>query len=398
MPCKGIRAATARFSALLVGAARGSSSQHGWFASLPAQPGGNGSTQQSAFTSTTQFFNTILDPSIDGRGDTGTGGGATGYADEGTDALAYAGRNKSPAVRDAYAAVTPRDPRRDTVGGRWNVWASGYGGSSTVDGNTAQGTHSTTSSIYGTAVGAAYRVNRDTMVGFAMGGAGTNFNTSQGLGGGRADLFQLGVYGRHNIGAAYVTGALAYGWQDVTTNRTVTLAGTDQLQSRFHSNTFAARLESGYRFATMFGGLTPYAALQSTTVHLPSYAEMATSGSSQFALAFGSDTMTDVRSELGFRTDKSFAMRDDATLILRGRAAWAHDSNTDRTITPTFQALPGAGSFTVNGARPAADGALVTAGAEMKFRNGWAVAAKFDGEFSGTTESCAGQGTVKYAW
>ena len=88
---------------------------------------------------------------------------------------------------------------------------AGYGGSSTVDGNATAGTHTTTSSIYGTAVGADYRFSRDTLIGIAMGGAGTSFNTAQGLGGGRADLFQLGVYGRHNFGAAYIAGALAYG-------------------------------------------------------------------------------------------------------------------------------------------------------------------------------------------
>ena len=58
--------------------------------------------------------------------------------------------------------------------------------------------------------------------------------------------------------------------------------------------------------------------------------------------------MTDTRSELGLRTDKSFAMQN-AILTLRGRAAWAHDFNPDRGIGATFQTLPGA-SFVVNGA------------------------------------------------
>jgi uncharacterized protein with beta-barrel porin domain len=180
----------------------------------------------------------------------------------------------------------------------------------------------------------------------------------------------------------------------VTLDRTVTVAGTDHLWARFNTNTFAARAETGYRFAT---ALTPYAALQATTVRLPGYTETAVSGSSQFALAFASQTTTNVRSELGLRTDKSFATLD-GVLTLRGRAAWAHDSNTDRIVTPTFQALPGSSSFTVNGAKPSPDGALLTAGAEMKCRNGWALASVFEGEFSRTTESYAGKGAVKYAW
>jgi uncharacterized protein with beta-barrel porin domain len=106
--------------------------------------------------------------------------------------------------------------------------------------------------------------------------------------------------------------------------------------------------------------------------------------------------VTDTRTELGLRSDKSFVV-GDAILALRGRAAWAHDFNTDRAASSTFQALPGA-SFVVNGAAPAHDSALTTASAEMKFINGISLAATFEGEFSDVTRSYAGKGTVRYAW
>src|SRR5689334_5670634 len=70
------------------------------------------------------------------------------------------------------------------------------------------------------------------------------------------------------------------------------------------------------------------------------------------------------RSELGLRTDKSFAVQA-AILTLRGRVAWAHDFNPNRGIGATFQTLPGASSF-VNGAAQASDFALVTASAETR--------------------------------
>jgi hypothetical protein len=63
-------------------------------------------------------------------------------------------------------------------------------------------------------------------------------------------------------------------------------------------------------------------------------------------------------------------------IILRG---------ADRSIGATFQALPGA-SFVVNGASMAANSALVTGSAEMKWRNGWSAAATFEGEFSGRNQ------------
>ena len=350
---------------------------------------GAGSTQAS-FNAANQFLNLLLDPFNDGSG------GVSAFAVE-DEALGYASARKRDAkAGDAYAAVTPRDRGSASLGNRWNVWASGYGGSSTVSGNAATGSHATTSRIYGTAVGAGYRVSPDTLVGFALGGAGFNFGLDGGLGGGRADLFQAGVFARHTMGAAYVSAALAYGWQDVTTDRTVTVSGTDMLRANFKANTFAARAEAGTRFVTPFAGITPYAALQVTSFMLPSYGETATAGSDQFALSYASQTTTNVRTELGARADKAFLVRD-GIVTLRTRAAWAHDSNTDRAVSPTFQSLPGS-SFTVNGARPSPNSALVTAGAEMKWKNGWSVAGAFDGEFSRTTAGYAGKGTVKYAW
>lgn len=106
--------------------------------------------------------------------------------------------------------------------------------------------------------------------------------------------------------------------------------------------------------------------------------------------------MTDTRSELGLRTDKSLAIAN-GVLTLRGRAAWAHDFNPDRSVAATFQALPGA-SFVVNGAAQASDSPLTTALLEMKWLNGWTAGASFEGEFSSVTRSYAGKGTVRYAW
>ena len=56
--------------------------------------------------------------------------------------------------------------------------------------------------------------------------------------------------------------------------------------------------------------------------------------------------------------------------------------------------MPGA-SFVVNGAAQASDSALTTASAEMKWINGWSVAATFEGEFSNVTHSYAGKGVVR---
>ncbi len=233
------------------------------------------------------------------------------------------------------------------------------------------------------------------MAGFALAGGGTNFGVN-GFGSGRSDLFQAGAFVRHNAGPAYITAALAYGWQDITTDRTVTIAGVDRLRAQFNANAWSGRVEGGYRFAAQGIGLTPYAAGQFTTFELPNYAETAVSGANTFALAYAAKTVTATRSELGLRTDKSFAVQD-GIFTLRGRAAWAHYYNADRNLAATFQTLPGA-TFIVNGAQQPRDVALATASAEMKWLNGFSLAGTFEGEFSGVSRSYAGKGVVRYAW
>jgi uncharacterized protein with beta-barrel porin domain len=353
-------------------------------------------SQQTTFDAMNLFMGTMLDPSSRGMA-SAPGGGASGYASEG-DASAYASTQNAGAARDAYAMFTKAPPAVVPFEQRWSVWAAGFGGSQTTDGNATVGSNTATSSIFGTAVGADYRISPFTVAGFALAGGGTNFSVA-GSGSGHSDLFQAGAFVKHTVGSAYISAALAYGWQDITTDRTVTVAGSNLLRAEFNANAFSGRLEGGYRFvAPWIGGIgiTPYAAAQFTTFDLPAYAEQALVGSNAFALAYGAKDVTDTRSELGIRTDKSFAMTD-GILTLRGRLAWAHDFDPDRSIAATFQTLPGA-SFVVNGAAQASDSALVTASIEKKWLNGWSAAATFEGEFSDVTRSYAGKGVVRYAW
>ena len=84
-------------------------------------------------------------------------------------------------------------------------------------------------------------------------------------------------------------------------------------------------------------------------------------------------------------------------LTLRGRLAWANDEVSDPSLAAVFQTLPGA-SFIVNGALPANDLALASAGAELRLANGVTLIGKFDGEFAGHAQTYAGTGTVRWTW
>lgn len=352
-------------------------------------------SQQATFDAMNLFLSLLTDPFIDGRGGLGGTTGATPFTEEGG-ANAYAA-NRSGTARDAFAKFATKADvaRNDLMNPRWSVWGSAYGGSSNTSGNATLGSQSATARAFGFVAGADYRISPDTLAGFALAGGGTNFSVA-GFGAGRSDLFQAGAFVRRNFGAAYVTAAAAYGWQDVTTDRTVTAAGIDRLRAEFNANAWSGRVEGGYRFATPWMGITPYAAGQFTTYSLPAYAEQVLSGAGTFALNYAAKDVTASRTELGVRTDKSFAV-PNGILTLRGRAAWAHDFNTDRNVTALFQTLPGA-SFVVNGAAQAHDSALVTGAAEMKWLNGFSIAGTFEGQFSNVTNSYAGKGVVRYSW
>lgn len=304
---------------------------------------------------------------------------------------------KRPGYFKAPIGVAP-DPRS------WDIWAAAYGGLGKANGDLAAGTHDLSARSFGFATGLDYHITPDTMVGFALGGGGTNFGLSDGLGGGRSDMFQAAIYSRTHFDAAYIASALAYAWHGVSTDRYVTVAGTDHLTADFSAYNVAARIEGGYRFPVSnvlgfpwLGWFTPYGALQVQTFHTPSYNETAESGSSLFALAYSAETITTTRTELGAKVGQSLELDNGAVLALRSRVAWAHDMGSNPSVVAAFQSLPGS-SFTVNGASLKSDSALLLAGAELRFRNGLSIGGWFDSELAPGYQIYSGTARLRYAF
>jgi len=161
--------------------------------------------ERVAFQLMTEFLGLLTDPFVSGRGNGGGLGPAPGFAAEDQDSL-------PPDIARAYAALVKAPPPRPVAAfdQRWSVWSAAFGGSNTTNGNTAAGSNNVSAQTYGGAVGVDYHFTPDTLVGFALAGAGTSWDLAQGLGGGRSDAFQAGVYGKSNWGPAYITGALAF--------------------------------------------------------------------------------------------------------------------------------------------------------------------------------------------
>lgn len=346
--------------------------------------------RQGAFQFTGQFLGLMLDPFVNGRGgvSNGTGDAAFGFSPERAAlpddiALAY---NK---VLGAPAAKAP------AFAERWTAWGAAFGGTNRTSGDPVViGSHDLSARAGGVAAGADYHFSRDAVVGFALSGGGTRWDLAQALGGGKSEALQAGVYTAVRTGPAYFAASLAVANHWISTDRFAPFG--NQLTAKFDAQTVGGRIEGGYRFATPIGGFTPYAAAQTQAFRTPTYTETDRAGSG-FGLTYRGRTASDTRSELGARFDRATLVSPDAVLTLRGRAAWAHDWVSDPTLNAAFQALPAA-SLIVNGATPAKDAALASAGAELKFSNGVALSAKFDGEFAARSTTYSGTASLRYAW
>jgi outer membrane autotransporter protein len=348
----------------------------------------NTQAQQGSFQLTNSFLSLLTDPFATNRGV----GSAMGFAPERVSEV-------PTGLASAYAKYT-KAPPLVSYAPRWDVWGAAFGGSNTTSGDaTVVGSHDTTSRVGGAAAGADYRISPDALVGFSLAGGATSWSLAGGFGSGRSDVFLAGVYGAKQFGAAYVSGAFSYSNYWMSTDRTVTVAGFDQLHADFNAQNFGGRLEGGYHLPPRFAGVqwTPYAAIQVQGFQTPTYGESATVGSPQFALTYNGRTATAVRGELGGRTDKTIAIDNGSQLGLFGKVAWAHDEISDPTLNVSFIGLPTA-SFAVNGATPAHDLALVTGGAEWRLASGVSLLAKFDGEFANRSQTYSGTGRLRYTW
>ena len=305
--------------------------------------------------------------------------------------LGYAATsNKANPALAAVNQVTnePLPPPRN-----WNMWIGAFGGQDDVDGNASVGTHDRSSDNYGLAGGITFRVNPNTKVGLAVSGGHTSFSLADGFGSGSSDMIQAAIYGRTDFKAAYISGAVAYGYHDQTTNRTVTVAGTDRFTAAFSAYDIAGQLEAGYAM----GWFTPYAAVRVQSFQTPAYSEKTAAGSSTFALAYKKNNTTSTRTDLGARFAHSIPLPENAILTLRSRVAWAHDFSSGSSMDAVFQALPGS-SFAVNGAAAAANSVLFSVGAEVWFNRGFMLAGSFDSAFSGNAQTYAGSARLAYRW
>src|SRR5262249_33595903 len=143
--------------------------------------------------------------------------------------------------RSPYASVLKAPPAPASVyEPRWTAWGGAYGGANRTSGDLAViGSHDLSARAVGFAAGLGFRLTAVTVVGFALAGGGTDWSLAQGIGGGKSDAFQAGVYGATRSGPAYLAAAFAFANHWMSTDR---FAVGDHLTANFNAQSYGGRL------------------------------------------------------------------------------------------------------------------------------------------------------------
>ena len=332
-------------------------------------------TEETALRAASLFLNLMLDPMAGARGAAASGA--------------------SPSLIQMADPPAGRPGMPGTVQG-WSLWTKAFGQASRLNADPATGANAHSSGIYGVAAGADRRLTPDTLVGFALAGGGTSYGLG-GRGGGTGDLFQVGLYGSTRLGPAYVSAAIAYGWNSFDINRNVDLAGPEVYRSRLTAHTFGGRLEAGWRFGWQGFGLTPYGAVEVIGYSAPRYSEATRPAGGVFGLDFAARSHTTARTELGIRLDGKTQLAEGTDLIAYGRLAWAYQPTTQRSVEASFQTLANS-AFTVFGARPSMHTALAAAGAELRFASGLSLTSSVEAELGERHQAIRGTLGLRKVW
>ena len=232
----------------------------------------------------------------------------------------------------------------------------------------AAGTNTSSSNIYGVAVGADYRFSRDTVAGFALAGGGTNYSVVNGGTGTfgyvparrvRASQYRRDV--SDGIRRLRLAGCEDGSLCDRRGRRSSPRRTSTPTPTRAASNWVIASCSRGS--AGSVSRLTRLS--RSTAFELPAYAEQAVTGANTFALSLRREHIDRDAQRTGPAHRQILRARWCSADAARPRRLGARLQSEQRGVGATFQTLPGA-SFVVNGAALAPDAALTTASAEAE--------------------------------
>lgn len=286
----------------------------------------------------------------------------------------------------------------DTAPRRFSAWLSGVGSLGSVLGNgNASGL---TYTLGGTAFGIDYRLDPRFLVGIAGGYVGGSQWVNGFGGNGYTDSLSVALYGSFTQGGFYADALAGYANSSNRLQRVVAIPGQSAAiaSGQTSANQFLGQLETGYKIGLPFPAntsISPFGRLQVGSVNQAAFSE---SGTSPFNLSVAQQTTTSVRTIFGADFGASFDMGIRRPLDVGLRLGWMHEfADTTRPISAAFAAAP-LQQFTVFGATPQRDSAVIGFSATAAITDNASLFASYDGEVGGGTDNHALRVGFRMTW
>ena len=348
---------------------------------------GTSGTQNTAFTAGALFGQTMDNQMTAWLA--GNRGGADGAA------LGYAEERTSPATSAFNAMKAP-----PLAQPQWRAWVAGFGASQSLSGDAVIGSAGFNDRVAGGAIGVDRLVNPDLLVGIAAGGSAATFSVDDRATSGRVDGGHVGAYAIQRFGASYLSAQLAYSHFNNATMRLINAIGPiETAKGAFDSDQLGGRLEIGHAFAFDAITVTPFAAVQAARLWQGAYTETSTAGAlpGMLGLSYAAKGVTSLPTFVGARFDARFDFGNGVVWMPFVHAAWVHEFDPTRDVTASLSSLS-LPSFTVEGARAAADAGRVELGSRLALNRWWELSARATGEFSRAGQSYTGMGSLRVSW
>lgn len=286
--------------------------------------------------------------------------------------LRQADEDSSNGAGPATAALAP--------GLESSVWMQGYGywGETDASGNTAELSRDSG----GLVAGADAKVADGLRLGIAGGYGSTSYAQSALGSSASMTSWDLAFYGGAALGPVALRFGGAYGWQDMATSRTVTMATfSDSLAADVDGGTGQLFAEVSHHVALGGARIEPYAGLAYVHANLDDAEEIGGAA----ALAIEPGSLSNTYSTLGLRVEAPLPIVSEA-LSLSGNLGWRYAFG-DVTPVSTLAFAAGDDPFAVVGPAIGRNAAIVDLGASYRFGQAVAADIRYSGAFADIGQS-----------
>ncbi|HEY4894017.1 MAG TPA: autotransporter outer membrane beta-barrel domain-containing protein, partial [Reyranella sp.] len=282
--------------------------------------------------------------------------------------------------------------------GPLSAWASALGGLGSVlgDGNASTLTYN----FGGAAAGMDYRFDPRFLAGIGVGYThGTQWVNSF-MGQGWSDSVSVTAYGSFTQSGFYVDALAGYAYYSNQLQRQILIPGLQQRTATGSTgaNQFLGQIEGGYKvgiYAPASATITPFGRFQISSVTQNGFSE---SGAQSLDLNVAQQTTNSQRTTIGADLGSSIGFGEDKKVDFAVRLGWMHEfANVARPITAAFAGAPG-DSFTVFGATPLRNSAVVGLQATTHIAAATEIYLRYDGEIATGTDNHALNVGVRMSW